>query len=45
MPDILQLANVTAGYGATVILEDVSSRCRTVRRLPSLDATAWERPR
>ena len=24
MPDILQLANVTAGYGATVILEDVS---------------------
>ena len=25
MPDILQLANVTAGYGPTVIVEDVSS--------------------
>ena len=28
MPDILQLANVTAGYGATVILEDVSLSLR-----------------
>src|SRR5688572_12018623 len=24
MPDVLQLVNITAGYGATVILEDVS---------------------
>ena len=28
VPDILQLANVTAGYGATVILEDVSLSLR-----------------
>ena len=28
MPDILQLANVTAGYGATVVLEDVSFSLR-----------------
>jgi len=28
MPDILQLANVTAGYGATVVVEDVSFSLR-----------------
>jgi branched-chain amino acid transport system ATP-binding protein len=28
MPDILQLENVTAGYGATVVLEDVSFSLR-----------------
>ena len=28
MPDILQLANLTAGYGATVILEDISVSLR-----------------
>ena len=28
MPDILQLASVTAGYGATVVLEDVSFSLR-----------------
>jgi branched-chain amino acid transport system ATP-binding protein len=36
MPDVLQLVNVTAGYGATVILEDISVSLRHTSALAVL---------